>query len=66
MIGLIFDNPILLSQDLGNHIENNLYTGSVCINHKYLNPVAQTFTSYVYTTIAPGFDTSANKPIGGN
>jgi hypothetical protein len=58
MIGLIFDNPNLVkAQDLGNHIENNLYTGSVdVLTISTWNPVAQTFTSYVYTTIAPGFD----------
>ena len=58
MIGLIFDNPNLVkAQDLGNHIKNNLFTGSVdVLTISRWNPVGQTFTSYVYSTGAAGFD----------
>jgi len=58
MIGLIFDNPNLVkARDLGNHIENNLFAGSVdVLTLSTWNPVAQTFTSYLYGTGTPGFD----------
>ncbi len=58
MIGLIFDNPNLVkARDLGNHIENNLFAGSVdVLTLSTWNPVSQTFTSYLYSTGAPGFD----------
>lgn len=63
-IGLIFDNPDLnKAQDLGNHIKNNLFAGSVdVLTISRWNPVAQTFTSYVYSTVTPGFDVYTKQP----
>ncbi len=57
-IGLIFDNPDLENaRDLGHHIENNLYEGSVdVLTISRWNPVAQSFNSYLYGSGTPGFN----------
>jgi len=63
-IGLIFDNPNLVkAQDLGNHIKNNLFSGSVdVLTISSWNPIAQIFTSYVYNPDATGFDVFSKQP----
>jgi hypothetical protein len=64
LIGLVLEIPgIDTAQDLANYVANNIFSGAInVLTLSRWNPVAQGFTSYVYSTTNPGFDVFTKQP----